>query len=86
MSADFVSKYGKELSREIRFQVSDGSFLGGLYDYQNGNLIGLQKVYKFYNMSMFESLVITYVGGDLFVANAFGTDCMPKIVSSKLLY
>ncbi|WOH12423.1 hypothetical protein DCAR_0831927 [Daucus carota subsp. sativus] len=82
LSEEFISKYGSQIPREIRFQVSDGSFLGGIYDKGDGTITGLQPVYKFYNLSFFEPLVFTYLGVDLFVVNAFGKDCMPKNVNS----
>ena len=86
MSEDVIDKFGSQVPSGIRFLVSDGSLVSGSFDSGNGTIRGLQKVYRFYDVSICDILVFTYTRGDLFVVHAFGKDCMPKRSCSKILF
>ncbi|WOH15535.1 hypothetical protein DCAR_0935077 [Daucus carota subsp. sativus] len=78
LSEDLIEKFGSKLRSGIRFLLSDGSLISGSFDIVNGTIRGLQKVYRFYDVSIGDILLFTYTGGDMFVVHAFGKDCMPK--------
>ncbi|KAL1816634.1 hypothetical protein ACET3Z_019208 [Daucus carota] len=78
LSEDFIDKFGNQVPSGIRYLLTDGTLVSGSFDSGNGTIRGLQKVYRFYNVSIFDIMVFTYTGGDVFAVHAFGKHCMPK--------
>lgn len=82
---DFLSNFGHLIPGRICFHLSNGLLVEGCFNREKGSITGLQSFYKLYNMSMFDLMVFTYVGPDVFVVRGFGKDCMPKICIGKFV-
>ncbi|KAL1827486.1 hypothetical protein ACET3Z_005898 [Daucus carota] len=78
LSEEFIGYYGQTVPQTINYQLSNGSVLDGRYDNEKGRLFGLQQFYKLYNMSWFDTIVLTYNGNNVFNVRGFGKDCMEK--------
>lgn len=72
---NFNEHYGQGIPNDIILNANNGDKWFCEYDHMNCRIVGLESFMKFYGVTFYWSLVMTFSGIDEFVVNIFSPKC-----------